>query len=349
MTGKRSTGTEVMVGKGSATCVWFESRNGRERERYYELNATHLHDKTEMNEFFPQLQCPPAQLLRPIGFATTPWWPQKRFKMLQKRRGYHSWRGSAPSPWKLSLWCRALDQQVQKERCLQIMDLIQHLLCALMDHSIYSEEIQSPGMLERITECTVTLQKIDSFLRAQQDLGVIKRMFKKSEITAQLQCCEIKLKDALSNFTVRHSTGHQDLACEAHYLWKINQGSGLALALMEFNIDSEERHQEFLELMSSQSGSFDGLSSLGSLYQFCSCSLAIPDWTKFLEYQVKILFFQGGCPLTPFVASADSRYSPRRQKYSTGVIPSLNIWLKAFSQDLPELRSWAPVVWATQP
>ncbi|KAF8207408.1 hypothetical protein K438DRAFT_1962333 [Mycena galopus ATCC 62051] len=157
----------------------------------------------------------------------------------------------------LTLEIVPLVQQVQKERCLQIMDLIQHLLCALMDHSIYSEEIQSPGMLERITECTVTLQKIDSFLRAQQDLGVIKQMFKKSEITAQLQCCEIKLKDALSNFT-------------------INQGSGLALALMEFNIDSEERHQEFLELMSSQSGSFDGLSSLGN-------------WTKFLEYQLRLI------------------------------------------------------------
>jgi hypothetical protein len=49
-----------------------------------------------------------------------------------------------------------------------------------------------------------TLQKFDSCLRAQRELGTIKRLFKQSEITAQLDSCETELKAALGIFTVGH-------------------------------------------------------------------------------------------------------------------------------------------------
>ncbi|KAF8200475.1 hypothetical protein K438DRAFT_1758701 [Mycena galopus ATCC 62051] len=85
-----------------------------------------------------------------------------------------------------------------KERCLQIADDVHHLLCVLMALSIADEDIQSPRMLERIAECTMTLQKIESCLRAQQDLGRIKRLFKQSELAAQLESSGTELKEVLN-------------------------------------------------------------------------------------------------------------------------------------------------------
>jgi hypothetical protein len=40
----------------------------------------------------------------------------------------------------------------------------------------------------------------------QQDLGKIKRLFKRSEIAAQLDACEAELKAMLRVFTVRQAT-----------------------------------------------------------------------------------------------------------------------------------------------
>ncbi|KAF8129405.1 hypothetical protein K438DRAFT_2137186 [Mycena galopus ATCC 62051] len=132
----------------------------------------------------------------------------------------------------------------QNERCLRIVNDIHRLLCALVTISIHSEDIQPPWMLKQIAECNVTLQKIDSCLRAQQELGTIKRLFKQNEITGQLQSCERELGSALSNFTM-------------------NQGLRISSALADFNIEAEEHHQEILELWASQSGSFDSVSSIG--------------------------------------------------------------------------------------
>jgi hypothetical protein len=47
-----------------------------------------------------------------------------------------------------------------------------------------------------------TLQKFHSCLRAQRELGTIKRLFKQNDITAQLDRCEAELKTALQIFTV---------------------------------------------------------------------------------------------------------------------------------------------------
>ncbi|KAF8142234.1 hypothetical protein K438DRAFT_1784962 [Mycena galopus ATCC 62051] len=131
----------------------------------------------------------------------------------------------------------------QKERCLQIADDVHHLLCVLMALSIGGDNIQSLPILERISQCTLTLQKIDSCLRTQQDLGRIKRLFKQSELAAQLQNSGTELKEVLNTFIM-------------------TQGVGVASALVEFHIDAEERHQELLELISSESSSYDGLSSI---------------------------------------------------------------------------------------
>ncbi|KAJ7800145.1 hypothetical protein B0H14DRAFT_2900838 [Mycena olivaceomarginata] len=130
----------------------------------------------------------------------------------------------------------------QKERCLRIVEDTHHFLCVLMNLSVHSEDIQSPKMLTTIAQYALTLQKIDSCLRMQQELGTIKRLFKQSELVTQLDTCETELKTALEEFTIRQGVGH-------------------ASALVEFKVDTEERHQQLLELISTQSDSVDTVSS----------------------------------------------------------------------------------------
>ncbi|KAF7345157.1 hypothetical protein MSAN_01891900 [Mycena sanguinolenta] len=64
-----------------------------------------------------------------------------------------------------------------------------------------SEEIQSMATLEQVAHYTTILLKIDSCLRAQRNLGTIRRLFKQSELIAQLDNCETELKAALASLT----------------------------------------------------------------------------------------------------------------------------------------------------
>ncbi|KAJ7808441.1 hypothetical protein B0H14DRAFT_1516155 [Mycena olivaceomarginata] len=132
----------------------------------------------------------------------------------------------------------------QRERCLRIVEEIHHSLCALTVLAIHSDDIQAPKMLDHIAQYADTLQKFDSCLRSQRELGTIKRLFKQGEIAVQLDSCETELRALLAVFTAK-------------------QGAGLASALVEFNLDTETRHQELLEIISSKSSSFDAVSSIG--------------------------------------------------------------------------------------
>ncbi|KAF7333355.1 NB-ARC domain-containing protein [Mycena venus] len=134
------------------------------------------------------------------------------------------------------------NSKFQKDRCLRIVEDIHYLLCVLVGLGIHSEDIQSPKMLHQIAQYAVTLQKFDSCLRAQRELGTIKRLFKQSEITAQLDSCATEFKAALGIFTMKH-------------------GVGIAHAVVELSTEAEGRHQELLKLITSQT--FDTLSSIG--------------------------------------------------------------------------------------
>ncbi|KAJ7850533.1 hypothetical protein B0H14DRAFT_2581968 [Mycena olivaceomarginata] len=132
----------------------------------------------------------------------------------------------------------------QKERCIRIVEDIHHLVCVLTGLSIQSEDIQSPKILYHIAQFAITLQKVDSCLRAQQELGTITRLFKQSELVGQLGACETELKVALDSFTRE-------------------QAVGILSTFVKLNADTETRHQELLELISTQSGSLDAMSSIG--------------------------------------------------------------------------------------
>ncbi|KAJ7754714.1 P-loop containing nucleoside triphosphate hydrolase protein [Mycena olivaceomarginata] len=144
--------------------------------------------------------------------------------------------------------------KLQKDRCLRMMEEIHQLLCVLMGLCIYSEDIRSREMLHKIAHFATTLQKFQTCLRELGGLGKFKRFFKQSEITAQLDSCEKELRTTSEIFTTQF-------------------GAGIANALIEFNHDTEKRHQELLELISSQSDSFDNLSSVGIIRDLISSDI----------------------------------------------------------------------------
>jgi uncharacterized CHY-type Zn-finger protein len=94
------------------------------------------------------------------------------------------------------------------------------VLCALMGLCIDSDNIASPQLLEHIADyaqCVPptrrinviliqfrTLQKFHACLKAQKELGNLKRLFKQSEITQQLNTCKRDLSNACNIFTVGH-------------------------------------------------------------------------------------------------------------------------------------------------
>ncbi|KAJ7452939.1 hypothetical protein FB451DRAFT_676643 [Mycena latifolia] len=139
------------------------------------------------------------------------------------------------------------NMKFQKDQCLRMAEDNHRVLCALMALCIHSENTSSPQILDQIAQYAETLQTFHACLTAQNELGTIKRFFKQTEITAQLGGCERELKAALNLFTTQ-------------------LGVGVASALVEMNINTEQRHQELLEMISARSGSFTTTSSIGGIY-----------------------------------------------------------------------------------
>ncbi|KAJ7732221.1 hypothetical protein DFH07DRAFT_990938 [Mycena maculata] len=150
--------------------------------------------------------------------------------------------------------------RAQKERCLRMVEEIHRFLCALTGLCLHLEGIRAPKMLDQIAQYAQTLQKFHACLRAQQDLGKIRRLFKQSEITAQLDACEKELK-AASNVVI--------------VSFKTQYGVGVASAIAELDIDTERRHQELLELISAGSGPLDSASSIRSSLNSSSASFSL--------------------------------------------------------------------------
>jgi hypothetical protein len=112
-----------------------------------------------------------------------------------------------------------------------------------------------------------TLQKIDSCLRAQRDLGTIKRLFKQSELVTQLDICETELKAVIKDFEACYLSS--TVGRTANFGSKMQQGGNIASGLAQLNSDTERRHQELLELISTWSSSLDGV-SVRILCMICS-------------------------------------------------------------------------------
>ncbi|KAJ6457632.1 hypothetical protein C8R45DRAFT_563663 [Mycena sanguinolenta] len=131
----------------------------------------------------------------------------------------------------------------QRERCLRIFEDIHHVFCILMRLSSQSADIESVEILSLIAQFAVTLQKMESCLRVQQEMGTIRRLFKQSELISQMDNCEKESNTALESF-------------------KIQQGVLVTSAVVELNTDSQKRQQELLELIAAESGSVESVPSI---------------------------------------------------------------------------------------
>ncbi|KAJ7655939.1 hypothetical protein B0H17DRAFT_1146271 [Mycena rosella] len=134
------------------------------------------------------------------------------------------------------------DIRSRRDRNLRMVEDMHRVLCILMALCTHAEIMSSPQMLRQIVEYADTLQKFYACLRGQTELGTIKRFFKHGEITAQLDLCESRLKVASEVLSTQY-------------------GVGIASTLLQMDIDTEQRHQELLELISARSESFSTTAS----------------------------------------------------------------------------------------
>ncbi|KAJ7119136.1 hypothetical protein C8R44DRAFT_923114 [Mycena epipterygia] len=130
--------------------------------------------------------------------------------------------------------------KLNKEICMQLVERIHQLHCAVITICIATKCILSMEMLGTIANFAehvhlfITLQKIRGCLRSQQELGKIRRLFKQSEIKDQLRNCDAGLQTALDTLNVQ-------------------SGIILAKAVVDMEANAEKRHHELLSLLGNQS------------------------------------------------------------------------------------------------
>ncbi|KAJ7170238.1 hypothetical protein C8R43DRAFT_944763 [Mycena crocata] len=94
-----------------------------------------------------------------------------------------------------------------KTEFLRLVEQIHEILCAIVD--LYSRShmngILPPTLLYNIAQFARTLQKIYTFLDAQQGMGKLKRIIKQADTNSQLNSCKSELETVQERFTA--STG----------------------------------------------------------------------------------------------------------------------------------------------
>ncbi|KAJ7464171.1 hypothetical protein FB451DRAFT_1403533 [Mycena latifolia] len=120
---------------------------------------------------------------------------------------------------------------------------------------LYSESSVTPQVLDNIGRFAEYLNKFYACLRSQQELGRIKRFFKQTEITAQLEAYEAELEGVLETFKEQSITVSKT-------------------TIVDLFMQAEQRHQEILEILTKRSDtqSSDITSVIGSLSQMSGSS-----------------------------------------------------------------------------
>ncbi|KAJ6627907.1 hypothetical protein B0H10DRAFT_316632 [Mycena sp. CBHHK59/15] len=124
--------------------------------------------------------------------------------------------------------------RTNKEECICMVSQINDLLAAILRLCVKSETGDlAPGTLQNIGKFTETLTKINSFVEGQQSGSKIKRFFRQSENTAQLDACKAGLRQALDVFG-------------------IETGLVARKEMTEMRKEAQRRHEELLEIFSVQ-------------------------------------------------------------------------------------------------
>ncbi|KAJ7457808.1 hypothetical protein FB451DRAFT_1564132 [Mycena latifolia] len=150
------------------------------------------------------------------------------------------------------------DLKGNREQCVRMVERIHQLLCTLTMSGLNSESSVTPQVLDNIGRFAEYLNKFYACLRSQQELGRVKRFFKQTEITTQLEAYEAELQAILETFKVQSITVS-------------------TTTIVDLCIQAEQRHQEILEILATRSNtqSSDTTSMVGSLSQMSGSSLAL--------------------------------------------------------------------------
>ncbi|KAJ7488857.1 P-loop containing nucleoside triphosphate hydrolase protein [Mycena latifolia] len=116
---------------------------------------------------------------------------------------------------------------------LRITELIHQLLCVVIHICITEEGVLLVKTLGHLGQFAETLQNILTSLQFQQELGKIKRFIRQHEIEQQLRVYEGELQIILENLKMRN-------------------GIAMATALVEFELDAQQRHQELMSLIATE-------------------------------------------------------------------------------------------------
>ncbi|KAJ6600486.1 hypothetical protein DFH09DRAFT_1070279 [Mycena vulgaris] len=90
------------------------------------------------------------------------------------------------------------------DECTRMLEQIHELIYAII-HLHISSDLGgglAPNMLDNLGKFTTTLQKIHTFVEAQQETSRIKKFFRQAEISTLLKGCNTGLEEALEVFKV---------------------------------------------------------------------------------------------------------------------------------------------------
>ncbi|KAJ7462908.1 hypothetical protein FB451DRAFT_1180550 [Mycena latifolia] len=112
-----------------------------------------------------------------------------------------------PAIWNTALSLITVVQNVKKnkEDCIQLLENVYQLLCAIVNLHIKSETKGNlpPATLDHVGKFMETLHKIHTFVEAQQDGSKIKSFFRQTEMKTLLSECRAGLQEAVEVFKMQ--------------------------------------------------------------------------------------------------------------------------------------------------
>ncbi|KAJ7282373.1 hypothetical protein C8J57DRAFT_1295223 [Mycena rebaudengoi] len=130
-----------------------------------------------------------------------------------------------------------------KDACFAMVGQIDELLCIIIDLCMETAVSLPPPILHSLGSLAETLQKIEAYMRAQEDRGRMMRFFRQQEDSAQLEDCKMGLRQALGVFSVQSSLSN-------------------TTRLAESRVNAERRHHQLLGLLAEKSYESDETSSI---------------------------------------------------------------------------------------
>ncbi|KAJ7858637.1 hypothetical protein B0H14DRAFT_3135413 [Mycena olivaceomarginata] len=149
--------------------------------------------------------------------------------------------------------------KTNKEECTVLVEQIYYIISAIVD--LYAEMAApiSPALLDAMAIFAETLQKIESVIRTQQDMSMLKRFLRQQESVAQLEDCKISLKRLLEFFLwVTHNGKSHPMADYFQVRTRVVTVADVA----KFQATTERKHEELLKVIAETHLSDQGSSVL---------------------------------------------------------------------------------------